>query len=164
MAAGTTTMEYRPDVLFAAGRSLRIFVNGDIICCRGVDRRLWHTFRRPWWPGHDVREQSPVGASRVAALDILAMPLVLLRCPPSHPGASAGFVLSERRFHATGEACHRMLSHRERVMANDVTIIRLYVMRFVYLLNFVVLGLDVWPTNLQHAGAWERVESAADGL
>ena len=49
--------------------------------------------------------QSPVGASRLAALKILAIPQVLLRFSPCHPGAPSGFVLSGLRFHATSIRC-----------------------------------------------------------
>jgi hypothetical protein len=49
-------------------------------------------------------------------------------------------------------------------MSDEVTMIRLYVMRGVYLLNVVVLGLDIWPTILQHEGTWSPAESAAYGL
>jgi len=30
-------------------------------------------------------------------------------------------------------------------MSEDVSTFRLYLLRLVYLLNFVFLGLDVWP-------------------
>ena len=50
------------------------------------------------------RTQSPAGGSRLAALDILALPLVLLRCPPCHPGTPTGFVLSELHFQPTSVA------------------------------------------------------------
>jgi hypothetical protein len=33
-------------------------------------------------------------------------------------------------------------------MPKPVSTLRLYAMRFVYLLNFVLLGLDVWPEVL----------------
>jgi hypothetical protein len=46
-------------------------------------------------------------------------------------------------------------------MRSEVTITRLYLMRAVYLLNFVILGLDVWPAILSHVGAWDPIESAA---
>ncbi len=50
------------------------------------------------------RKQSPVGASRLAALKILAIPQVLLWFSFCHPGAPSGLVLSELRFHATSSA------------------------------------------------------------
>src|SRR5580704_18639144 len=46
-------------------------------------------------------------------------------------------------------------------MPKDVSTLRLYVMRFVYLLNFVLLGLDVWPALLRHSGAWDPVKGVA---
>jgi hypothetical protein len=46
-------------------------------------------------------------------------------------------------------------------MPEDVSTLRLYVMRFVYLLNFVLLGLDVWPALFRHPGAWEPVKGVA---
>ncbi len=47
------------------------------------------------------RTQSPVGASRLAMLKILAIPLVLLRFSPCDPIAPSGFVLSELQLEAT---------------------------------------------------------------
>ena len=46
-------------------------------------------------------------------------------------------------------------------MPKDVSTLRLYVMRFVYLLNFVLLGLDVWPALFRHQGAWDPVKGVA---
>ncbi len=46
-------------------------------------------------------KQSPVGASRLATLKILAIPRVLLWFSPSHPGAPPGLMLSERDFQST---------------------------------------------------------------
>jgi hypothetical protein len=46
-------------------------------------------------------------------------------------------------------------------MLKDVSTLRLYVMRFVYLLNFVLLGLDVWPEVFRHQGAWDPVKGVA---
>src|SRR5580700_11218604 len=46
-------------------------------------------------------------------------------------------------------------------MPEDVSTLRLYVMRFVYLLNFVLLGLDVWPALFRHPGAWDPVKGVA---
>ena len=47
--------------------------------------------------------QSPVAASRLAALEILAIPLVLLRFPPFQTGATPGFVLPELHLQSTGD-------------------------------------------------------------
>ena len=46
-------------------------------------------------------------------------------------------------------------------MPKDVSTLRLYVMRFVYLLNFVLLGLDVWPALFIHQGGWDPVKGVA---
>src|SRR5208282_1618931 len=46
-------------------------------------------------------------------------------------------------------------------MPGDISILRLYVMRFVYLLNFALLGLDVWPEVLRHQGTWDPVKGVA---
>jgi hypothetical protein len=46
-------------------------------------------------------------------------------------------------------------------MPKEVSTLRLYVMRFVYLLNFILLGLDVWPEIFKHQGAWDPVKGVA---
>lgn len=46
-------------------------------------------------------------------------------------------------------------------MSDEVSIVRLYFMRGLYLLNFVVLGLDVWPALINHTGAWDPVKGVA---
>ena len=46
-------------------------------------------------------------------------------------------------------------------MPGEPSTVRLYVMRAVYLLNFVLLGLDVWPGLLGHVGAWEPMRGVA---
>jgi hypothetical protein len=46
-------------------------------------------------------------------------------------------------------------------MPNEVSTLRLYVMRFVFLLNFVLLGSDVWPAIVRHQGAWDPVKGVA---
>ena len=38
---------------------------------------------------------------------------------------------------------------------------RLYLMRLLYVLNFVMLGLSVWPEIINHAGAWDPVKGVA---
>lgn len=47
---------------------------------------------------------------------------------------------------------------------SNVSLFRLYLMRAVYLLNFVLMGLDVWPALLTHSGAWDLHEGAAYSL
>jgi hypothetical protein len=46
-------------------------------------------------------------------------------------------------------------------MSKEIRTFRLYVMRFVYLLNFVLLGLDVWPEVFRHQGAWDPLKGVA---
>lgn len=46
-------------------------------------------------------------------------------------------------------------------MSHDVSTVRLYLMRTLYALDFVLLGLDVWPMILQHASTWDPVKGAA---
>ena len=46
-------------------------------------------------------------------------------------------------------------------MSGDVSTTRLYLMRALYLLNVVMHGLDVWPTIVHNAGAWDPVRGAA---
>ena len=46
-------------------------------------------------------------------------------------------------------------------MTQEVSIVRLYLMRVLFLLNFVLLGLDVWPALINHAGPWDPVKGVA---
>jgi hypothetical protein len=46
-------------------------------------------------------------------------------------------------------------------MSEEVSTFRLYLMRFLYLLNFALLGLDVWPEIVNHQGAWDPVRGVA---
>src|SRR5712691_828624 len=46
-------------------------------------------------------------------------------------------------------------------MSEEVSIFRLYLMRLLYLGNFVFLGLDVWPELIKHVGAWDPVRGVA---
>ena len=46
-------------------------------------------------------------------------------------------------------------------MSEGVSTIRLYAMRVMYLLNFVLLGSDVWPELIRHEGAWDPVKGVA---
>ena len=46
-------------------------------------------------------------------------------------------------------------------MSEETSTLRLYVMRLLYLLNFVFLGLSVWPEIINHAGAWDPVKGVA---
>ena len=46
-------------------------------------------------------------------------------------------------------------------MSEQVSIFRLYLMRLLYLLNFAMLGLSVWPEIINHSGAWDPVKGVA---
>jgi hypothetical protein len=46
-------------------------------------------------------------------------------------------------------------------MSKEVSTFRLYVMRIVYLLNFALLGWDVWPAIFRHQGAWDPMKGVA---
>jgi hypothetical protein len=46
-------------------------------------------------------------------------------------------------------------------MPKEASTFRLYLMRFAYLLNFVLLGSDVWPEIINHAGMWDPVKGVA---
>jgi hypothetical protein len=48
-----------------------------------------------------------------------------------------------------------------RMISKEVSTFRLYLMRFVYLLNFVLLGSDVWPAIFRHKGAWDPTKGVA---
>ena len=45
--------------------------------------------------------------------------------------------------------------------SNETSLLRLYVMRVAYLLNFALLGRDVWPTLISHPGDWDPVKGVA---
>src|SRR5262245_40345614 len=45
--------------------------------------------------------------------------------------------------------------------AHEPHIIRLYVMRLLYLLNFLFLGSQVWPALFHHEGPWDPVKGVA---
>jgi hypothetical protein len=46
-------------------------------------------------------------------------------------------------------------------MSEEISMFRLYLMRVLYLLNFVLLGLDVWPAIIKHKGAWDAMHGVA---
>src|SRR5437660_11257825 len=46
-------------------------------------------------------------------------------------------------------------------MPAETSMVRLYVMRLLYLLNFVLLGIDVWPALINHVGTWDPVKGVA---
>src|SRR5258707_1533836 len=45
--------------------------------------------------------------------------------------------------------------------AIGVSIFRLYLMRFLFLLNFVLLGLSVWPGLIIHVKPWDPMYGIA---
>jgi hypothetical protein len=45
--------------------------------------------------------------------------------------------------------------------SKDVSTLRLYLLRTVYALNFVGLGLMVWPAIINHKMPWEPMQSVA---
>src|SRR5262245_42747562 len=47
------------------------------------------------------------------------------------------------------------------MVAREPHILRLYVMRLLYLLNFLFLGVQVWPALFHHAGPWDPVKGVA---
>ena len=46
-------------------------------------------------------------------------------------------------------------------MPEEVSLFRLYLMRFLYLLNFVLLGMDVWPGLIHHGKPWDPMHGIA---
>ena len=46
-------------------------------------------------------------------------------------------------------------------MSEETSMFRLYFIRLLYLLNFVMLGLQVWPAIINHPGAWDPVKGVA---
>jgi hypothetical protein len=46
-------------------------------------------------------------------------------------------------------------------MAEETSTFRLYLLRFAYLGNFVMLGLSVWPAIINHTGTWDPVKGVA---
>ncbi len=46
-------------------------------------------------------------------------------------------------------------------MSEEASMFRLYLMRLLYLLNFALLGLDVWPVIINHKGEWDPMHGVA---
>jgi len=46
-------------------------------------------------------------------------------------------------------------------MPEETSIVRLYLMRLLFLLNFALLGSDVWPALISHKGAWDPMHGVA---
>ena len=59
------------------------------------------------------------------------------------------------------DRCSSIVWKGNRTMSEEISIYRLYLMRLLYLLNFVLLGLQVWPVLINHAGAWDPVRGVA---
>ena len=49
-------------------------------------------------------------------------------------------------------------------MSEEVSSLRLYLMRSAYLVNFVLVGLGAWPALVNHTGPWDPVRGAAFSL
>jgi hypothetical protein len=43
----------------------------------------------------------------------------------------------------------------------EVSMFRLYVMRLIYLINFVLVGFNAWAVLIKHEGAWDPVRAGA---
>jgi len=50
---------------------------------------------------------------------------------------------------------------KESHMSEEVSTLRLYMMRVMYLGNFVMLGLGVWPEIIQYDKAWDPLPGVA---
>lgn len=46
-------------------------------------------------------------------------------------------------------------------MSKQVSNLRLYLLRALYLLNFVLLGATVWPTLIKHEGLSDPLQAVA---
>ncbi len=46
-------------------------------------------------------------------------------------------------------------------MSEGVSLFRLYLMRSLYLLNFVLLGINVWPGLISHGKPWDPMHGIA---
>lgn len=46
-------------------------------------------------------------------------------------------------------------------MSEEVSLFRLYLMRLLYLLNFVGLGISVWPGLINHGKPWDPMHGIA---
>lgn len=48
-----------------------------------------------------------------------------------------------------------------RLHADQITVLRLNLLRVLYLMNFLLLGLDAWPTLVSQGGGMDPVRGAA---
>lgn len=46
-------------------------------------------------------------------------------------------------------------------MNGEVALWRLYLLRVMYLMNFVMLGASVWPAMVRHEGNWDPMQGVA---
>jgi hypothetical protein len=46
-------------------------------------------------------------------------------------------------------------------MSEEISILRLYLLRVLYLFIFVLLGSDVWPRIIHHKTMWEPLTGVA---
>ena len=46
-------------------------------------------------------------------------------------------------------------------MNSEVSLVRLYLLRVLYLLNCLFLGADVWPALFRHATNWDSIQCVA---
>ena len=46
---------------------------------------------------------------------------------------------------------------------SEISTFRIYLMRLLYVHNFVILGLSVWPEIINHAEAWNQRVDAVSG-
>jgi hypothetical protein len=53
------------------------------------------------------------------------------------------------------------IEEEPNTMPEKTSLLRLYLLRALYLLNFVLLGLDVWPAIVSEGGTWDPVRGVA---
>ena len=46
-------------------------------------------------------------------------------------------------------------------MPERTSLLRLYLLRVLYLLNFTLLGLDIWPAIITEGGTWDPMKGIA---
>jgi hypothetical protein len=61
--------------------------------------------------------------------------------------------------HRFTNSCSNLLGRV--TMPEEVSLFRLYLMRALYLLNFVLLGMDVWPGLIHHGKPWDPMHGIA---
>src|SRR5262249_5040537 len=88
------------------------------------------------------------------------------RAGAQHAGLRAGLALGLRRSRAARAPARTPGSEHDvlggtPMNAHEVHPLRLYLMRLLYLLNFLFLGVQVWPELFHHAGPWDPVKGVA---